>query len=167
MVLKLGTSWSCYYRILEVNIRNVLRIDSSLPDWEDLFERCWLVLVLCCFSSCSFARQPSVLLTWILYFYFPLGLAVPAVPGILGKQRRTEPDFGVMDADSLAARCWTLVYSFPGSSYNIIQVPPQKSNCSETLEGAKVLCSIAPMDKLKPSYYHSFGKNVFCLKLFI
>ena len=56
-------------------------------------------------------------------------------------------------------------FSFPGSRYNIIQVPPQKSNCSDTLEGAKVLCSIAPMDKMKPSYYHSFGKNAFYLKL--
>uniref|UniRef100_A0A8C4UA28 Carotenoid-cleaving dioxygenase, mitochondrial n=1 Tax=Falco tinnunculus TaxID=100819 RepID=A0A8C4UA28_FALTI len=50
-------------------------------------------------------------------------------------------------------------YGKHGSSYNIIQVPPQKSNCSDTLEGAKVLCSIAPMDKMKPSYYHSFGMS--------
>ncbi|PKK19849.1 beta-carotene oxygenase 2, transcript variant X1 [Columba livia] len=50
-------------------------------------------------------------------------------------------------------------YGKHGSSYNIIQVPPQKSSCSETLEGAKVLCSIAPTDKLKPSYYHSFGMS--------
>jgi len=56
-------------------------------------------------------------------------------------------------------------FSFPGSRYNIIQVPPQKSNCSDTLEGAKVLCSIAPRDKMKPSYYHSFGKNAFYLRL--
>lgn len=51
-------------------------------------------------------------------------------------------------------------FFFPGTRYNIIEIPPQKSNCSDTLEGAKVLCSIAPMDKMKPSYYHSFGKNV-------
>ncbi|OXB68152.1 UNVERIFIED_CONTAM: hypothetical protein H355_010658, partial [Colinus virginianus] len=46
-----------------------------------------------------------------------------------------------------------------GTTYNIIEVPPQKSNCSETLEGTKVLCSIAPMDNMKPSYYHSFGMS--------
>ncbi|XP_052552968.1 carotenoid-cleaving dioxygenase, mitochondrial isoform X3 [Tympanuchus pallidicinctus] len=46
-----------------------------------------------------------------------------------------------------------------GTTYNIIEVPPQKSNCNETLEGAKVLCSIAPMDNMKPSYYHSFGMS--------
>ncbi|NXY86536.1 BCDO2 oxygenase, partial [Alcedo cyanopectus] len=50
-------------------------------------------------------------------------------------------------------------YGKHGSRYNIIQVPPQKSSCSETLEGAKVLCSIAPVDKMKPSYYHSFGMS--------
>ncbi|KAM6044866.1 carotenoid-cleaving dioxygenase, mitochondrial isoform 1-T1 [Theristicus caerulescens] len=50
-------------------------------------------------------------------------------------------------------------YGKHGSRYNIIQVPPQKSNRSDTLEGAKVLCSIAPMDKTKPSYYHSFGMS--------
>ncbi|NWT15378.1 BCDO2 oxygenase, partial [Vireo altiloquus] len=44
-----------------------------------------------------------------------------------------------------------------GSSYNIIRVPPQESGHGDTLEGAKVLCSIPPMDKAKPSYYHSFG----------
>ncbi|XP_046759776.1 beta,beta-carotene 9',10'-oxygenase isoform X2 [Gallus gallus] len=46
-----------------------------------------------------------------------------------------------------------------GTTYNIIEVPPQKSNCNETLEGAKVLCSIAPTDNMKPSYYHSFGMS--------
>ncbi|NXF94289.1 BCDO2 oxygenase, partial [Eubucco bourcierii] len=50
-------------------------------------------------------------------------------------------------------------YGKHGSSYNIIQIPPQKSRCSDTLEGAKVLCSIAPMDRMKPSYYHSFGMS--------
>ncbi|KAJ7401259.1 Beta,beta-carotene 9',10'-oxygenase [Pitangus sulphuratus] len=48
-------------------------------------------------------------------------------------------------------------YGKHGSSYNIIQVPPQSSSCTDTLEGAKVLCSIPPMDRAKPSYYHSFG----------
>ncbi|POI28935.1 hypothetical protein CIB84_007315, partial [Bambusicola thoracicus] len=46
-----------------------------------------------------------------------------------------------------------------GTTYNIIEVPPQKSNSNETLEGAKVLCSIAPTDNMKPSYYHSFGMS--------
>ncbi|XP_067421535.1 carotenoid-cleaving dioxygenase, mitochondrial isoform X1 [Emydura macquarii macquarii] len=46
-----------------------------------------------------------------------------------------------------------------GSSYNIIRIPPQKSNCDETLQGAQVLCSIAPAEKMKPSYYHSFGMS--------
>uniref|UniRef100_A0A8B9S2E3 Carotenoid-cleaving dioxygenase, mitochondrial n=1 Tax=Apteryx owenii TaxID=8824 RepID=A0A8B9S2E3_APTOW len=50
-------------------------------------------------------------------------------------------------------------YGKHGSRYNIIQIPPQKSNCSDVLEGAKVLCSIAPVDKMKPSYYHSFGMS--------
>ncbi|NXC52299.1 BCDO2 oxygenase, partial [Aleadryas rufinucha] len=44
-----------------------------------------------------------------------------------------------------------------GSSYNIIRVPPQEPGHGDTLEGAKVLCSIPPMDRAKPSYYHSFG----------
>ncbi|XP_027555206.1 beta,beta-carotene 9',10'-oxygenase isoform X1 [Neopelma chrysocephalum] len=48
-------------------------------------------------------------------------------------------------------------YGKHGSSYNIIRVPPQSSSCTDTLEGAKVLCSIPPMDRAKPSYYHSFG----------
>lgn len=56
-------------------------------------------------------------------------------------------------------------FFFSGTTYNIIEVPPQKSNCNETLEGAKVLCSIAPMDNMKPSYYHSFGKHASCLIL--
>ncbi|NXK87163.1 BCDO2 oxygenase, partial [Formicarius rufipectus] len=48
-------------------------------------------------------------------------------------------------------------YGIHGSSYNIIQVPPQRPSCGDMLEGAKVLCSIAPMDRANPSYYHSFG----------
>lgn len=48
----------------------------------------------------------------------------------------------------------------PGSHYNIIVVPPNKtSDEDETLEGAKVLCSIPAVDKRKPSYYHSFGES--------
>ncbi|XP_030393877.1 beta,beta-carotene 9',10'-oxygenase isoform X1 [Gopherus evgoodei] len=50
-------------------------------------------------------------------------------------------------------------YGKHGSSYNIIRIPPQKSNCDDTLQGAKVLCSIAPAEKMKPSYYHSFGMS--------
>ncbi|NXR79049.1 BCDO2 oxygenase, partial [Pycnonotus jocosus] len=48
-------------------------------------------------------------------------------------------------------------YGKHGSSYNIIRVPPQEPGHGDTLEGAKVLCSIPPMDRAKPSYYHSFG----------
>uniref|UniRef100_H0YPV0 Carotenoid-cleaving dioxygenase, mitochondrial n=1 Tax=Taeniopygia guttata TaxID=59729 RepID=H0YPV0_TAEGU len=48
-------------------------------------------------------------------------------------------------------------YGKHGSSYNIIRVPPQESAHGDTLEGAKVLCSIPPRDRAKPSYYHSFG----------
>ncbi|XP_027511441.1 beta,beta-carotene 9',10'-oxygenase isoform X1 [Corapipo altera] len=48
-------------------------------------------------------------------------------------------------------------YGKHGSSYNIIRVPPQSSGCTDTLEGTKVLCSIPPMDRANPSYYHSFG----------
>ncbi|NXQ55511.1 BCDO2 oxygenase, partial [Anthoscopus minutus] len=48
-------------------------------------------------------------------------------------------------------------YGKHGSSYNIIRVPPQESEHGDLLEGAKVLCSIPPKDRTKPSYYHSFG----------
>lgn len=48
-------------------------------------------------------------------------------------------------------------YGKHGTSYNIIRVPPQKLDSSDTLEGAQVVCSIAPKDKMRPSYYHSFG----------
>ncbi|XP_078538135.1 carotenoid-cleaving dioxygenase, mitochondrial-like [Lissotriton helveticus] len=48
-------------------------------------------------------------------------------------------------------------YGKHGSSYNIIRVPPQKSKGSEMLQGAQVICSISPVNKKKPSYYHSFG----------
>ncbi|XP_029429220.1 LOW QUALITY PROTEIN: beta,beta-carotene 9',10'-oxygenase [Rhinatrema bivittatum] len=44
-----------------------------------------------------------------------------------------------------------------GLVYNIIRIPPQKVNQEETLEGAQVVCSLAPENKLKPSYYHTFG----------
>ncbi|NWV76074.1 BCDO2 oxygenase, partial [Dasyornis broadbenti] len=48
-------------------------------------------------------------------------------------------------------------YGKHGSSYNIIRVPPQDPRLGDTLQGARLLCSIPPMDRAKPSYYHSFG----------
>ncbi len=53
--------------------------------------------------------------------------------------------------------CWCLC--FIGAFYNIIRVPPERDGPEDTLEGAKILCSIAPRDKSKPSYYHSFGER--------
>ncbi|XP_044138230.1 beta,beta-carotene 9',10'-oxygenase isoform X2 [Bufo gargarizans] len=46
-----------------------------------------------------------------------------------------------------------------GTRYNIIRVPPQKSSAGETLEGAQVVCSIEPAEKIKFAYYHSFGMS--------
>ncbi|XP_058866075.1 carotenoid-cleaving dioxygenase, mitochondrial-like isoform X1 [Acipenser ruthenus] len=48
-------------------------------------------------------------------------------------------------------------YSRQGTRYNIIRIPPQKTNDSDTLQGAQIICSIPPQDGAKPSYYHSFG----------
>ncbi|CAG02881.1 unnamed protein product, partial [Tetraodon nigroviridis] len=50
-------------------------------------------------------------------------------------------------------------YGRKGALYNIIRVPPEKSEATETLHGAKVLCSIVPQHKSRPSYYHSFGSS--------
>ncbi|KAL0993793.1 hypothetical protein UPYG_G00114000 [Umbra pygmaea] len=50
-------------------------------------------------------------------------------------------------------------YGSKGAVYNIIKVPPMKGNPEETLDGAKVLCSIVPADKSRPSYYHSFAMS--------
>ncbi|XP_074535969.1 carotenoid-cleaving dioxygenase, mitochondrial-like [Halichoeres trimaculatus] len=50
-------------------------------------------------------------------------------------------------------------YTTKGAYYNIICVPPTKEKADDTLEGAKVLCSIPSVDKSKPSYYHSFGMS--------
>lgn len=50
-------------------------------------------------------------------------------------------------------------YGSKGALYNIISVPPAKSNTKDTLQGAKVLCSIVPADKSHPSYYHSFAMS--------
>ncbi|XP_070808750.1 carotenoid-cleaving dioxygenase, mitochondrial-like isoform X1 [Pituophis catenifer annectens] len=49
-------------------------------------------------------------------------------------------------------------YGTHGSNYNIIRVPPQKSQPSDSsLQGAEVLCTIQPRNRMKPAYYHSFG----------
>ncbi|XP_074467747.1 carotenoid-cleaving dioxygenase, mitochondrial-like isoform X2 [Sebastes fasciatus] len=50
-------------------------------------------------------------------------------------------------------------YGSHGSLYNIIKVPPKKTDGKDTLEGAQVLCSIVPEDKSHPSYYHSFAMS--------
>ncbi|KAF7688698.1 hypothetical protein HF521_013505 [Silurus meridionalis] len=50
-------------------------------------------------------------------------------------------------------------YGMKGTLYNIIRVPPNKEDPDETLHGAKVLCSISPAEKNKPSYYHSFAMS--------
>ncbi|KAG9348269.1 hypothetical protein JZ751_002004 [Albula glossodonta] len=48
-------------------------------------------------------------------------------------------------------------YTGKGATYNIICVPPERNSSEETLEGAKVICTIPSLDKGKPSYYHSFA----------
>ncbi|XP_051967564.1 carotenoid-cleaving dioxygenase, mitochondrial [Xyrauchen texanus] len=50
-------------------------------------------------------------------------------------------------------------YGSKGAFYNIIRVPPEREGPEDTLEGAKILCSIVPYNKSKPSYYHSFGMS--------
>ncbi|XP_032084876.1 beta,beta-carotene 9',10'-oxygenase-like isoform X2 [Thamnophis elegans] len=51
-------------------------------------------------------------------------------------------------------------YGMHGSNYNIIRVPPQKSQPSDSsLQGAEVLCTIQPEDRMKSAYYHSFGMS--------
>ncbi|XP_049897033.1 carotenoid-cleaving dioxygenase, mitochondrial isoform X2 [Epinephelus moara] len=50
-------------------------------------------------------------------------------------------------------------YGAKGALYNIIRVPSEKKDATETLEGAKVLCSIMPVNKSHPSYYHSFAMS--------
>lgn len=55
-------------------------------------------------------------------------------------------------------------FSLTGFNYNIIRVPPQKSQPSDSsLQGAEVLCTIEPEDRMKPSYYHSFGEKTILL----
>ncbi|XP_076024639.1 carotenoid-cleaving dioxygenase, mitochondrial-like [Genypterus blacodes] len=50
-------------------------------------------------------------------------------------------------------------YGNKGALYNIICVPPERKDTKDTLQGAKVLCSISPTSKSHPSYYHSFGMS--------
>ncbi|KAJ8401705.1 hypothetical protein AAFF_G00376760 [Aldrovandia affinis] len=50
-------------------------------------------------------------------------------------------------------------YGSTGAYYNIIRVPAEKAGPAETLEGAKVLCSIPPVERSRPSYYHSFAMS--------
>lgn len=53
---------------------------------------------------------------------------------------------------------YIIIPAIPGALYNIIRVPPEKTDAKDTLHGASILCSIVPTDKSHPSYYHSFGK---------
>ncbi|XP_024903268.1 beta,beta-carotene 9',10'-oxygenase isoform X2 [Pteropus alecto] len=48
-------------------------------------------------------------------------------------------------------------YGLHGSCYNVIRVPPEKVDLGDTIHGAQVICSIASAERMKPSYYHSFG----------
>ncbi|XP_035522004.1 beta,beta-carotene 9',10'-oxygenase-like [Morone saxatilis] len=50
-------------------------------------------------------------------------------------------------------------YGSKGALYNIIRVPPEKTDATDTLQGAKILCSIVPANKSHPSYYHSFAMS--------
>lgn len=50
-------------------------------------------------------------------------------------------------------------YGRRGVLYNIIRVPPEKMESEDTLQGAKILCSIVPANKSHPSYYHSFAMS--------
>ncbi|GAA6232967.1 beta,beta-carotene 9',10'-oxygenase-like isoform X2 [Lates japonicus] len=50
-------------------------------------------------------------------------------------------------------------YGSKGALYNIISVPPEKTDSKDTLQGAKILCSIVPANKSHPSYYHSFAMS--------
>ncbi|KAM4703961.1 carotenoid-cleaving dioxygenase, mitochondrial-like isoform 2-T2 [Rhinophrynus dorsalis] len=50
-------------------------------------------------------------------------------------------------------------YGMQGTLYNIIRVPTKESEDEDTLHGVQILCSIPAKDKMKPSYYHSFGMS--------
>uniref|UniRef100_A0AAQ5YPW6 Carotenoid-cleaving dioxygenase, mitochondrial n=1 Tax=Amphiprion ocellaris TaxID=80972 RepID=A0AAQ5YPW6_AMPOC len=54
---------------------------------------------------------------------------------------------------------YNIILAIVGALYNIIRVPPEKKDEKDTLQGAKVLCSIVPADKSHPSYYHSFAMS--------
>lgn len=60
---------------------------------------------------------------------------------------------------AFARLCFHLQVWLTGARYNIIRVPPEKSEAAQTLHGAAVLCSIAPTHASRPSYYHSFGAS--------
>lgn len=64
-------------------------------------------------------------------------------------------------SEQMCVKAITRYIIVPGALYNIISVPPEKTEATDTLQGAKVLCSIVPKDKSHPSYYHSFGKSAF------
>ena len=63
--------------------------------------------------------------------------------------------------------CLSCLSYVSGALYNIIRVPPEKSDSKDTLHGAKVLCSIVPVNKFHPSYYHSFGETALLDIVFI
>ncbi|XP_053545806.1 carotenoid-cleaving dioxygenase, mitochondrial-like isoform X3 [Bombina bombina] len=48
-------------------------------------------------------------------------------------------------------------YGKHGTMYNIIRIPPQRSAKEDAIQGAEVVCAIPADERLKPSYYHSFG----------
>ncbi|XP_029374502.1 beta,beta-carotene 9',10'-oxygenase-like isoform X1 [Echeneis naucrates] len=50
-------------------------------------------------------------------------------------------------------------YGSKGTLYNIIRVPPEKTDAKDTLQGATILSSIVPANKSHPSYYHSFAMS--------
>ncbi|XP_077448039.1 carotenoid-cleaving dioxygenase, mitochondrial-like isoform X1 [Stigmatopora argus] len=50
-------------------------------------------------------------------------------------------------------------FGMKGAMYNIICIPPEKLDPKDTLKGAKVLCSVSPVNKIQPSYYHSFAMS--------
>ncbi|XP_034034981.1 beta,beta-carotene 9',10'-oxygenase [Thalassophryne amazonica] len=50
-------------------------------------------------------------------------------------------------------------YGSKGALYNIISVPPEKTDAEDTLQGARIVCSIVPANRSHPSYYHSFAMS--------
>lgn len=81
---------------------------------------------------------------------------------LLRKQRSIPLTFFLFLTKYLTVKALTryiIILAISGALYNIISVPPEKTNAKDTLQGAKVLCSIVPTNKSHPSYYHSFGKS--------